>query len=1148
MKLFLRLFVALVVSVSFSQTTTAQVPVINSFSPISGTVGTNVTVTGNNFSPAVANNTVYFGAVKATILSVTSNSVVVKVPPGATYGPISVTANSLTGYSKKAFSVSFTGGDINFETLAANGAVSAANNNIDRGAAVVDLDGDGLTDIAVTNGDTTFFTILRKNATGFDQGIKYDVGVYSTYILACDMDGDGKKDLLLRQHIGGFCVLRNISTPGKIAFQPKVLVTLPMFVDYKPTIGDFNGDGKPDVAASVTPDYDSIAVFTNTSTIGSISFSPNVKYIPASVQSSTIQAGDLDGDGKDDIIAPNWASHGFLIFRNISSNGNVEFAPAYLRLLTSNNPVHISLADFDDDGKPDVAVSSQNTYSVLVIKNESSPGVFSFQTTGILSLPHMPYATTIGDINGDGKADIVVGFLYNLQRFYLFKNTSSAGNMSFAQPIFYRDTALNFASQAYVADLNNDGKAELVMPNFRDKRIVLAQNKMLSNFYSKDTGEFKKLGTWGVNGDGSGQTPPDFGPNNIFHLANRNDYRLPLPPTDPYPPCGMGDWTVANLDIPGGVELHFQPSCYGDTLRVWDLPGAGTLSGEWNSNLALVGTYGRDVSVKFSGNSNPIGSLRVQRTVGSNTIITTPVQIGERLILNSGNVNASGNITLKSSALVPPVSTNAKMTGLLTSERIIPAGRHWKFLCSPLESSTSINANWQEGVTTSSPNPNPNPGYGIQIAGGSTIDGFDAGDFSSIKRYNNATDTWVPLANTNVTRVSAEPYMVYNGGDRSIYTNNTTSPAKNTILRVRGTLRTGDQTYPVAAAGYTAVPNPYPMHIDFSKITKNNVQSNNFWIWNSRSAGSNGMGQWINVSWDGYKWDANPPATGSYSQGIAPGEAFMVSSTGSAGSVVIKESDKIDYSSSYLRQQPNVLPTLRIALYTAENKDNDYLLDQTCISYNSRYSDKLDDYDVEKLNNFKENVAMVRNNKNLIVERKSAISNSDTIQLKLWNTERKSYQLYINAENLSSSTVKSATLEDAYLHTSIPIDINSITQQTFAVTLDPASQNPYRFKIILNGKTSSPAISAAQGSREVRVYPNPIISKTINLEFNNKPKGNYKVELIDSKGAKVLTKTIYNEGGLFSKEISSPTVVSKGIYRLKVSKGNDSNVINLSFN
>jgi hypothetical protein len=166
------------------------------------------------------------------------------------------------------------------------------------------------------------------------------------------------------------------------------------------------------------------------------------------------------------------------------------------------------------------------------------------------------------------------------------------------------------------------------------------------------------------------------------------------------------------------------------------------------------------------------------------------------------------------------------------------------------------------------------------------------------------------------------------------------------------------------------------------------------------------------------------------------------------------------------------------------------------------------------------------------------------MQLKLWNTERKNYQLQITPENLASSAVQSAILEDAYLHTSVVIDLINGTKHEFQVTEEASSKNPYRFRVILNAKASSPAVTS-ESKADIRAYPNPVIGKTINVEFNNKPKGNYSIELINNKGQRVFTRTIFNEGGIFVKPVQLAGKLAKGVYHLQVSNGDVRNTISI---
>src|SRR4029079_1319967 len=125
-------------------------PVINSFSPVSGTIGTVVTIEGANFNSTPQNNIVYFGGVKANITSATSNRLIVTVPAGANYQSISVATGGKIAYSKTPFAVTFGGaGSLNPNSFA--GRVDFTTGGAPESIASGDLDGDGKPDVVVAN-------------------------------------------------------------------------------------------------------------------------------------------------------------------------------------------------------------------------------------------------------------------------------------------------------------------------------------------------------------------------------------------------------------------------------------------------------------------------------------------------------------------------------------------------------------------------------------------------------------------------------------------------------------------------------------------------------------------------------------------------------------------------------------------------------------------------------------------------------------------------------------------------------------------------------------------------------------------------------------------------------------------------------------
>ncbi|MBL0201594.1 MAG: VCBS repeat-containing protein [Chitinophagaceae bacterium] len=264
-------------------------PVITSFSPTFGQAGTTVTITGSYFDPVAANNIVYFGAARAVVSAASATQLVVQVPTGATFKPITVlnTSSHFMGYSVKPFVVTFPGGggaftSSSFERIPIN-TPSGGWPNIENG----DFDNDGKPDIVIGN----------NSSNGGQQ-----ISVY-----------------------------RNTSTPAVVSFVPAgtyLNLGEDRTIRYIRT-GDIDGDGKLDIVVSRDSNYNGIGiitVFRNTSTVGNISFAAYLNF-PSGNSQNDLAIRDMDGDGRSDVISSTGDPSRFVILRNISTVGNIAFAP-----------------------------------------------------------------------------------------------------------------------------------------------------------------------------------------------------------------------------------------------------------------------------------------------------------------------------------------------------------------------------------------------------------------------------------------------------------------------------------------------------------------------------------------------------------------------------------------------------------------------------------------------------------------------------------------------------------------------------------------------------------------------------------------------------------------------------------------------------
>ncbi|MGD1045927.1 MAG: FG-GAP-like repeat-containing protein, partial [Bacteroidota bacterium] len=457
-------------------TTLKSPPTITSFTPTSGTIGTTVTINGSYFNTTVASNIVYFGVVRGTVTAATSTSLSVRVPLGASYAPISVTdtAMGVTAYSTAPFVVTFLSSHA-IDTASYAGKVDFATGSYPQSVAISDLDGDGKPDLAVTNSNSNTVSVYRNTSISgsmsFTAKVDYTTGSVPQSVAIGDVDGDGKPDLVVVNGDNTVSVYRNQSTSGNISFAAKVDYTTGSS-PYSLAIGDVDGDGRPDIV--VTNSYsNTISIFQNTSTSGNISFLAKVDYTTGSSPFG-VTIGDLDGDGKPDLAVANYSSSTVSVFRNMSTSGNISFATK-VDYTTGSYPRGVAIGDFDGDGKPDLAVANYYSSTVSVFRNQSTSGSISFAAKVDYTTGSYPYSVAIGDVDGDGKPDLAVANSNSSDNTVsILQNKSTSGNISFAAKVDYKTG--NYPYSVAIGDLDGDGKPDLAVANYYSNTVSVIRN------------------------------------------------------------------------------------------------------------------------------------------------------------------------------------------------------------------------------------------------------------------------------------------------------------------------------------------------------------------------------------------------------------------------------------------------------------------------------------------------------------------------------------------------------------------------------------------------------------------------------------------------------------------------------------------------
>jgi len=373
----------------------------------------------------------------------------------------------LTG-SDETSAVFFGRGGGTFWGAPATGVAGVATvDNFGLAVATADFNGDGIPDLAYS--DFGRISILLGSSTGFfTAAFQYQeasplVGL-PLAMLAADFTGDGKPDLavVLQPSVNIPNYVALFPGKGDGTLQAPIAIALPVGLSAASlAAGDFNGDGRLDLAAVVNTQNggaaDQVLIFLGD---GDGSFRAFGSYNAGPV-AFAIVAVDLNGDGKPDLAITNEGtvaqSNGTVSI--LLGKGDGTFSPAPAVPISGGagiGPYSITTADFNGDGKPDLAVTLSNdtTYggglAVLLGRGDGTfqpPVVYPVSSAGV----------TAGDFNGDGIPDLVVSIPRSEDAYPGVGYLLGKGDGTFAPEVQFADEI----GPLIPLDLNRDGKLDL---------------------------------------------------------------------------------------------------------------------------------------------------------------------------------------------------------------------------------------------------------------------------------------------------------------------------------------------------------------------------------------------------------------------------------------------------------------------------------------------------------------------------------------------------------------------------------------------------------------------------------------------------------------------------------------------------------------
>jgi hypothetical protein len=663
MKNVLLFFCVAFFSIAHSVNVNAQAPTITTFSPDSGPIGTTVTITGTNFDPVAANNIVYFGAVKAMVISATGTLLTVTAPASATYAPLTVTTKNLTAYSSRPFIITFANTGRNLTTASfADQKYFPIEHSLDP-FAIGDFDGDGKIDVAslYSSGfNTAVLSVLKNTSTtdsiSFNNKSDFPEQMYANVLLTGDIDGDGRLDLIAYNY-GSFSVIRNTSTNGNIAFVPMAdFVNSNIFFASDIDVADLDGDGKADIAILGN---DGVYVYRNLSSPGVISLSPKINVAKGG---GSLSIADLDGDRKPDLVITGGTVS---VLRNISSPGIIGFSPATV-YQTGTDPREVAIADFDQDGKPDLATPNSSSGTVSIWRNTSTVGSIAYSPKADLAAGFNPYRIATADLDGDGKPDLAVTNPSS-NTISVLKNISTSGFISFAPRLELSAVGVSGLS---VADFDGDGRPELAFGS-----ISILKNQVTATCASPAFRTDNNIITNAscANNDGSISILPTCGVAPFMYSINGGAT---------YVPGSEAGYTFTNL-APGTYKLRLKdaqgseteviertvvitegyPTFLNNALTVLNatcanndgniniIPTRGTAPFMYSINGGITYVPGPDAGYGFQGLAAGTYKLRLKDANGCESVIvertvTRPLVNNSLIVLDATCANNDGNINI----------------------------------------------------------------------------------------------------------------------------------------------------------------------------------------------------------------------------------------------------------------------------------------------------------------------------------------------------------------------------------------------------------------------------------------------------------------------------------------------------------------------
>jgi hypothetical protein len=358
-----------------------------------------------------------------------------------------------------------------------------------------DFNADGLPDLAASQFSLNTIRLWANHTQpgdafpAFDTSSSISSSDGPRFLASGDFNADGRPDLALVSFTGqskALDVSLNATSPGAASLSFSSPAALPLSYQGSAIVAaDFNADGLADLAL-VNPSSNSVDIYRNKTIPGgaAVNFGAPVSFL-VDAGPEGLAVGDFNGDGLPDLASSsaNSQSASVLVNQTSPSSGMLSFAPQISLGLTIS-PIDLIAADLNQDGRDDLASTDLFRQEVAVQLNQTPPGSpLSFTDPVDFSIPNnsglgtrSQHALAALDVDQDGRLDLAVASLISSSVVVLL-NATAAGSST---PAFEAPTHFFGGSQVLslaAGDFNQDGRPDMATAQLVAQNVGLLSNQ-----------------------------------------------------------------------------------------------------------------------------------------------------------------------------------------------------------------------------------------------------------------------------------------------------------------------------------------------------------------------------------------------------------------------------------------------------------------------------------------------------------------------------------------------------------------------------------------------------------------------------------------------------------------------------------------------